>query len=239
MTHLTGNDRTKYVQNMFGRIAHRYDLLNRLMTFGQDVSWRKELIEKLNIQPNETVLDLGAGTGDLALEIKKRHPDTFVVASDLTPEMVLVGKERPGGDQISWVISDAQNLPFKKESAGVVVSGYLLRNVPDVPRTLSEQHRVLGSGGRVASLDTTPPRDNWMRPFLEFHMHRVIPFLGSLIAGDSEAYTYLPDSTEQFLTAENLAEAFTAAGFSAVTFARRMFGTMGLHWGEKEINLKQ
>ena len=234
MTHLTGKDRSKYVQNMFGRIAHRYDLLNRLMTFGQDVGWRKELIQKLNIQPGEIILDLGAGTGDLALEIKQHHPDTFVVASDLTPEMVLVGKERPGGDQIAWVIADAQNLPFKKESAGVVVSGYLLRNVPDVPRTLSEHYRVMKPGGRVASLDTTPPRDNWMRPFLEFHMHRVIPFLGNLIAGDAEAYTYLPDSTEKFLTAEALADAFTAAGFQAVSFVRRMFGTMGLHWGEKE-----
>ena len=78
-------------------------------------------------------------------------------------------------------------------------------NVPDVPRTLEEQYRALKQGGRVGSIDTSPPRDNWLRPFLEFHLHKVIPFLGRLIAGDAEAYTYLPDSTEKFLSAEDLA----------------------------------
>ena len=233
MTHLTGKERSSYVQQMFGRIAHRYDLLNRLMTVGQDVRWRKELITKLQIKPGETVLDLGAGTGDLALEVKQRHPDAFVVASDFTAEMVLVGKERPGGEKIAWVIADAQHLPFTSECAGAVVSGFLLRNVPDVARTLAEQYRVLVAGGRVGSLDTTPPRDNLLRPFLEFHLHRVIPFLGKLVAGEAEAYTYLPDSTEKFLSAEALAEKFTAAGFGGVAFVRRMLGTIGLHWGHK------
>jgi demethylmenaquinone methyltransferase/2-methoxy-6-polyprenyl-1,4-benzoquinol methylase len=233
MTYLTGKDRAKYVQQMFGRIANRYDLLNRLMTIGQDVRWRKEIIKKLEIKPGETVLDLGAGTGDLALEVKKKHPKAFVVACDFTYEMVLVGKQRSGREQIAWVIADVQHLPFAAGCGGAVVSGFLLRNVPDVPRALSEQFRVLKPGGRIGSLDTTPPRNNLLRPILEFHLHRVIPFLGKLIAGDAEAYTYLPDSTEKFLTAEILAEHFFAAGFRAVSFVRRMLGTVGLHWGKK------
>ena len=233
MTHLKGSERGEYVQNMFGRIAHRYDLLNRLMTFGQDVKWRKEIIQKLAIQPDHIVLDLGSGTGDIALEIKQKYPQARVVASDFTIEMVLVGKQRPGGDQVDWVIADAQNLPFATACADVAVSGFLLRNVPDVPRTLTEQYRVLKPGGKVASLDTTPPRKDWMRPFLEFHLHYVIPTLGKLVAGDAEAYTYLPDSTEKFLDAEMLADRFRDAGFSAVSFVRRMLGTIGIHWGEK------
>lgn len=234
MTQLRGEERAVYVRRMFGRIAHRYDLMNRMMTVGQDVRWRKEMIRKLGIGPKSLVLDLGSGTGDIALEIKSRYPDATVVASDFTAEMLLVGKDRPGGDTVSWVIADAMHLPFASECADVITSGFLLRNVPDVPQTLSEYHRALKPGGRGASIDTTPPRDNWLRPFLNFHLHTVIPTLGKLIAGDSEAYTYLPDSTEQFLPAEKLAERFRQAGFQGVEFVRRMFGTIGIHWGEKK-----
>lgn len=233
MSHLTGNERARYVQRMFGRIAGRYDLLNRLMTVGQDVGWRKQAIEKLALEPGAVVADLGAGTGDIAFEIARRHPDAFVISSDFTPEMVWVGKARRQGASVHWLIADAQNLPFKSQVFDATISGFLLRNVPDIGRALSEQRRTLKPGGRIASLDTTPPRDNWYRPLLEFHLHRVIPLLGRLVAGDAEAYTYLPSSTEKFLTAERLAEQFSQAGFQAVGFVRRMFGTVGIHWGRK------
>ena len=187
----------------------------------------------MSVKSNEIVLDLGAGTGDLALEVKQRHPDAFVVASDFTADMLLVGKQREGADQIHWVIADAMHLPFASQCADVVVSGFLLRNVPDVAQTMAEQYRALKLGGRVGSVDTTPPRDNWLRPFLQFHLHTVIPLLGRLVAGEAEAYTYLPDSTEQFLTAEKLAAAFETAGFRSVGFVRRMLGTVGIHWGKK------
>ena len=114
-----------------------------------------------------------------------------------------------------------------------MISGFLLRNVPDIDRTLREHMRVLKPGGRAVSLDTTPPRRNLLRPFIEFYLHRVVPFLGKLIAGDTAAYTYLPDSTEGFLPAEVLAERFREAGMKGVGFMRRMFGTVGIHWGAK------
>jgi demethylmenaquinone methyltransferase/2-methoxy-6-polyprenyl-1,4-benzoquinol methylase len=233
MSNLTGTERAKYVQSMFGRIAHRYDLLNRLMTMGQDVGWRKQAIGKLEIKAGDIVLDLGTGTGDIAFETARRHPRTFVVASDFTIEMVLVGKQRPDGDKVAWVIADAMHLPFANECADAVISGYLLRNVPDINQTLGEHHRALKPGGRVASLDTTPPRKNLLLPFLEFYLHRVIPVLGKLVAGDAEAYTYLPSSTEHFLPAETLAERLEQAQFTEVGFVRRMFGTMAIHWGLK------
>jgi demethylmenaquinone methyltransferase/2-methoxy-6-polyprenyl-1,4-benzoquinol methylase len=233
MSNLTGTERSKYVQSMFGRIAHRYDLLNRLMTLGRDISWRKQAIGKLEIKAGDTVLDLGAGTGDIAFEATRRHPEAFVVASDFTIEMVLVGKQRSAGNKVTWVIADAMHLPFASECADAVVSGYLLRNVPDIDQTLSEHHRVMKLGGRTASLDTTPPRNNMLRPLLEFYLHRVIPVLGKLVAGDTEAYTYLPSSTDQFLTAETLVERLEQAGFTGVGFVRKMFGTMAIHWGRK------
>jgi demethylmenaquinone methyltransferase/2-methoxy-6-polyprenyl-1,4-benzoquinol methylase len=233
MSHLTGKERSRHVERMFSRIAPRYDLLNRLMTLGQDMRWRREAIRRLQVQADTVVLDLGAGTGDIAFEIARNYPDTFVVACDFTLDMIRVGKERPGGDSVVWVIADAQQLPFAKVSVSGVISGFLLRNVPDIDGTLGEHVRVLKAGGRAVSLDTTPPRRNLLKPLIEFHLHYVIPFLGKMIAGDAAAYTYLPDSTEGFLTAEILAERFRKVGMVDVGFVRRMLGTIGIHWGKK------
>ena len=233
MSHLTGTERATYVRSMFGRIAPRYDLLNRLMTIGQDVKWRTEAIKHLNLDEDSKVVDLGSGTGDIAFEIKDKYPNSFVIASDFTPEMILVGKTRPKGQKMNWLVADAQNLPFPSDVFDGVISGFLLRNVPDVDRALDEQKRILKDSGNVVSLDTTPPRHNLLKPFLDIHFKYVIPTLGRLIAGDAEAYTYLPDSTAKFKTAEDLAERFTIAGFSRVGFVRRMLGTVGIHWGRK------
>jgi demethylmenaquinone methyltransferase/2-methoxy-6-polyprenyl-1,4-benzoquinol methylase len=219
---------------MFGRIAPRYDLLNRLMTGGQDIRCRREAVDRLEMADSARILDVGAGTGDIAFEAWERLPEGRVVASDLTYEMMALGKRKPGGDQVDWVLADALHLPFAEGTFDGVVSGYLLRNVPDVPAALGEQYRVLNAGGRMASLDTTPPRRNFLKPFIDFYMHRVIPLLGRLITGDATAYTYLPDTTSGFIPADRLADLMGGAGFSRVSFVRRLFGVMAIHCGEKE-----
>jgi demethylmenaquinone methyltransferase/2-methoxy-6-polyprenyl-1,4-benzoquinol methylase len=233
MTHLTGAERARYVQGMFGRIAGRYDLMNRLMTGGQDVRWRRYVIDQARLPAGGRLLDLGTGTGDLAFEALGRDPALTAVGGDFTVEMMRVGQRRPGGARVRWAVTDALNLPFPAESFDAVTSGYLMRNVVDVRRAWAEQYRVLRPGGRVVCLDTTPPPKNLLRPFINFHLHVIIPTLGRLIAGASDAYTYLPDSTEGFLPAEALAERLRAAGFREVGFKRLMFGTMALHWGTK------
>ena len=233
MTYLTGKERTGYVQRMFGRIASHYDLMNRLMTFGQDVRWRKEAIRRLEIPAGALVLDAGAGTGDISLQIRRSRKDVRVIASDLTPAMMLAGKKRPGAGDILWVAADAQHLPFARGTFEGVISGYLLRNVGDLDRTLAEQSRVLKPGSRWVALDTTPPQHNILQPFVRFHLQVVIPLLGRLVTGDAEAYRYLPDSTEGFLEAGCLAERIRAAGISGVGYVHRMLGTMAVHWGKK------
>jgi demethylmenaquinone methyltransferase/2-methoxy-6-polyprenyl-1,4-benzoquinol methylase len=234
MSYLTGKQRDQYIRTMFTRIARRYNLLNRLMTFGQDVCWRREAIRYLEIKPQSVVIDMGSGTGDIALEIARKHPGVLVVAIDFTPEMIHVGKNRPGGETVHWLISDVQHLPFAHESVSSVISGFLLRNVPVIDRLLTEHHRVLVNGGRAVSLDTTPPRDNMLRPVLEFYLRRIIPILGKLVAGEGEVYAYLSHSTKGFFSAETLAEHFRQTGFSGVKFVRRMLGIIGIHWGEKK-----
>ena len=233
MAHLTGAERARYVQGMFSRIARRYDLMNRLMTAGQDVRWRREVIRRADIPARGRVLDLGAGTGDLARETQRQHPGSHPVAADFTLEMMQVGKKRPDSPILDWSAADALHLPFLAETFDAVVSGFLLRNVIDVPKALGEQYRVLRPGGRVVVLDTTRPTKNAFTPFIKFHLHILIPFLGRMIAGSGEAYTYLPESTEAFLQAEQLAAYLIQAGFKEVGFHRLMFGTVAIHWGRK------
>lgn len=233
MTHLTGAQRATYVQSMFARIAGRYDVMNRIMTFGQDVSWRKHVISLAQLPRGGALLDLGTGTGDLAFEALQRDATLRAVGGDFTLEMMRVGQARPDGRRVRWSTTDALHLPFPNNTFDAVTSGYLMRNVIDVKRGWAEQYRVLKPGGRVVCLDTTPPPRNYLYPFINFHMHVVIPTLGRFITGASDAYTYLPDSTENFLPAEKLAERMREAGFVEVGFKRLMLNTMAIHWGKK------
>jgi len=225
-------NKSKYVQGMFNRIAPRYDLMNRLMTAGQDQRWRRDVIRQAQLGPNARLLDLGAGTGDLAREALRQHPDCKALAADFTLGMMRIGQQHapPSPD---WSAADALALPFDDRQFDAVVSGYLLRNVSDLPLALREQYRALKPGGWLVSLDTTRPGRSILTPFIQFHMRTVIPLLGALVTGQRDAYTYLPSSSENFLKAEDLAAALTDAGFVEVGFQRRMFGTMAIHWGRK------
>lgn len=231
---LTGRERARYVQNMFSRIAQRYDLMNRLMTFGQDVFWRKEVIRRAGLNPENHLLDLGSGTGDLAVEALHQQPKVRAVAGDFTLEMMRVGQQRrlaAGLTGPDWCGADALNLPFPGSVFDAVISGYLMRNVSDISLALSEQYRVLKPGGRLVILDTTRPKPSLLTPLINLHLHVVIPVLGRWLTGEADAYNYLPDSTEGFLTAEQMADRMVKAGFSQVGFKRFNFGTMVIHWG--------
>jgi demethylmenaquinone methyltransferase/2-methoxy-6-polyprenyl-1,4-benzoquinol methylase len=233
MAGLSGAEQARYVQAMFGRIASRYDLMNRLMTAGQDARWRREVIRRAALPEDALLLDLGSGTGDLAQEARRQKPDCQAVAADFTLEMMRAGQRRPNASRLDWSAADALRLPFPDETFDAVVSGFLLRNVADLGQALGEQQRVLKPGGWMVALDTTRPLRNLLSPLINFHMHVVIPTLGRLVTGEGEAYTYLPDSTENFLGAEQLAARLVIAGFQQAGFRRLMFGTIAIHWGCK------
>jgi demethylmenaquinone methyltransferase/2-methoxy-6-polyprenyl-1,4-benzoquinol methylase len=217
---------------MFAVIAPHYDLMNRLMTGGMDQIWRKEVIRRAALRRGDQLLDLGTGTGDLAREALRRVPGCGVTAGDFTLEMMLAGKQRYAEPR-AWAGTDALHLPFAGETFDAVVSGFLMRNVTDLDQALAEQLRVLKPGGRFVCLDTTRPVESLLSPLIRFHMHRVIPFIGGLLAGDRAAYTYLPETSEGFLAAEELLARIDVAGFAAAGFRRVNFGTVAIHWGEK------
>jgi demethylmenaquinone methyltransferase/2-methoxy-6-polyprenyl-1,4-benzoquinol methylase len=233
MSNLPDADQARYVQAMFSRIAGRYDLMNWLMTAGQDTRWRREVIRRAQLSPNGRLLDLGAGTGDLAREAVRQVPGSWIVAADFTLEMMQVGKVRYAVNQLNWSAADALCLPFPNEAFEAVVSGFLLRNVINIDECLREQHRVLKPGGIMVALDTTRPARNFLSPLINFYLHMIIPSLGRIITGEADAYTYLPETTETFLEAEKLTLHMEQAGFLKVDFRRLMFGTIAIHWGEK------
>lgn len=233
MAHLQGKERADYVQGMFARIAGRYDLMNRVMTGGQDIRWRRYVIQQAQLPPGGRLLDIATGTGDIALEGLKQQPDIEAVGGDFTIEMMQAGKRIPSRQAIRWVGSDTLALPFPDQLFDAVTSGFLMRNVIDVPGALAEQLRVLKPGGRVVILESSPPKRNLLRPFILIHLNYVIPFLGRLLTGESEAYSYLPDSTQQFKAPAELAELMRAAGFQNVSYKLFMFGTIAVHVGQR------
>jgi demethylmenaquinone methyltransferase/2-methoxy-6-polyprenyl-1,4-benzoquinol methylase len=219
---------------MFSRIAPHYDLMNWLMTFGQDKHWRIEVVKLAAISANNCwLLDLGAGTGDLGTEALRQNPDCNVIAADFTFNMIIVGKKKQLTHPLRWITANALQVPFEENTFDAVISGFLLRNVSDLPKCLTEIYRLLRPGCRMVALDTTRPAANWHSPFLKFYLHKVIPSLGTLIAGESDAYRYLPDSTEGFLEARQLADEMCLAGFQEVGYKRFMLGTIAIHWGTK------
>ena len=232
MLNETPENKGQRVRRMFDAIAHRYDLMNRAMTLGFDQSWRRLLVEKADLPPGGTLLDLACGTGDIAALVAGRYPGARIVAADFSRNMLKEARRRFPEATIAWLACDANHLPFADGQLRAVTFGYLLRNVGDAKAVLAEAHRVLASGGRVVCLDTTPPR-GLMAPFIKLYFTAVLPLLGKFLAGDQAAYSYLTGSTMTFYSAEELAALFAAAGFQDVGFKRLMGGSVAVHWGRK------
>ncbi len=221
------------VRRMFDTIAGRYDVMNRVMTMGQDQKWRRFVVRKAGNPDRGYVLDLATGTGDIAALCRQSYHEAHIVGADFSQNMLKEAKKRFSGLDIQWQVSDANHLPFLSNFFEAVTFGYLLRNVDDSVSVLREVYRVLANGGMAVCLDTTPPEKNLLYPFLQGYFRFGIPLLGRLIANDEAAYSYLTGSTMDFHSADELAECFRAAGFQEVGYEKFMMGTIGVHWGKK------
>lgn len=230
-----------YVQEMFGRIARRYDLMNRLMTLGRDRAWRRSTVSQALAAPSVSptrgrVLDVATGTGDLALEVLRQRPDTEVVGLDFVPEMLYLAQQKAGEAiaRVSLTAGDALHLPFPDGTFDAVVTGFALRNVTDIPAAFKEMARVTLSGGRVACLEIAKPRTPLFRQWFALYFYRLVPVIGGWITGQRAAYTYLPHSLSAFLNPDEIVEVMRRTGWRSVRYRRLMLGTVAMHVGVRE-----
>jgi demethylmenaquinone methyltransferase / 2-methoxy-6-polyprenyl-1,4-benzoquinol methylase len=226
-------EKPRYVNQMFARIAPTYDRMNRLMTLGQDQRWRRALLDLADLPPHGTLLDVGAGTGDIAYAAQALLPGAQAVAADFTYEMMAVGQRRSTPRPLPFTQADTFALPFANDTFDAVVSGFLIRNVVDRAAALREQARVVKPGGRLLCLETTPPANALLSPLFRLYFFRVVPWLGGWISGDRQAYAYLPHSTIDFPTPAELQRMMELAGLHHVFYQEFMFGTVAIHVGTK------
>jgi demethylmenaquinone methyltransferase / 2-methoxy-6-polyprenyl-1,4-benzoquinol methylase len=213
------------VRSMFDRIAPLYDLMNRVMTAGLDVRWRRLTAEAAVVR-GDRVLDAACGTGDLAIASLKAGAGR-VTGLDFSEQMLV--RARRKNASIEWVQGDMLALPFADETFDAATVGFGVRNVEDLELGLRELRRVLRPGGRLAILEITQPRGA-LRPFYSLWFDRIIPVLGKVLPG-GDAYTYLPASVKRFPTAERLADMLREAGFGDVRFKLMGGSIVALHTG--------
>lgn len=238
MAHLKGRERARYVTRMFARISRRYDLLNSVMTAGRHYAWRRLAAVMAVRGLSGPALDVATGTGDFAFDLARQPGVSGVVGLDYTREMVDIAVRKARQQRLShrvdFVVGDAHALPFPDGQFICATVGFGVRNFIDVPRALREMARVLRPGGRLAILEIVrTERRGLVGRLFPLYFRHVTPWLGALLAGDREAYTYLPESVHGFFTARELAALMEQAGLCKVRVRPLALGTVAIHVGEK------
>ena len=232
-------DKQALVDDVFDRVARRYDLMNDLMTGGLHRAWKDDLVTALNPPKGPglfRLVDVAGGTGDIAFRvIDAGGSGTSVTVADINPEMLAIGRERAAqrgyDDVISFVEANAEMLPFPARSQHAYSIAFGIRNVPQIERALAEAHRVLAIGGRFVCLEFSSVDVPMLDRLYDLYSFNVIPALGRAVAGDADPYRYLVESIRRFPRPQAFAEMISAAGFRRVSFRLMSGGIVALHSG--------
>jgi demethylmenaquinone methyltransferase/2-methoxy-6-polyprenyl-1,4-benzoquinol methylase len=223
------------IQTMFSTIAHRYDLLNRVLSLGIDRHWRKFAVDNLVKTENAHYLDVATGTCDVALEIVNNLKGSKVTGVDFSEGMLERGKEKieKAGQhkKIDVRFGDATDLPFDDSTFDGSIIAFGIRNVQDYKKGISEMARVVKKGHRIVILEFTTVQNTFFKPLYSFYITKVLPFIGELISGKRGAYKYLPDSMLHFPVPDALKKTMEEAGLQDVRYYKLSFGIVAVHVG--------
>jgi demethylmenaquinone methyltransferase/2-methoxy-6-polyprenyl-1,4-benzoquinol methylase len=238
------HSRDRTVQSMFDRIAGRYDLLNRIISFRLDRRWRHQVIETVLAQAEPRILDIGTGTGDLVFDAAKaRNGHGQFIGLDFSLEMLRLARAKRGrlscGASTVFVMGSAMIAPFRSNIFDGAMSAFVLRNVSDLTLLFAEAHRVLKPGGKFVSLDMFPPPATWFSALYSVYFHCLMPRIGALLARDRDAYRYLSDSVRRFHPPERVAVLIQEAGFEHVTVRKFLSGAVCMHIAVKPMLSKR
>jgi|SRR5690349_6848908 len=226
-----GDEKRELVRDMFAQVAPTYDLVNSIMCVGMHYRWRAAAVKTLQLRQGDQALDVCSGTGDFLRPLERAVGSRGnVFGLDFCRPMLELARQKMETPRLS--IGDACRLPVKGSQFDGVTFGWGLRNVPDVKVALNEAYRVLKTGGKMVTLDMARPRSRVIGRISEVVFHRVVPLIGKVF-GKTQAYTYLPKSTVQFLDREQMKQAMEDAGFTNVHWRDFFFGNVCMHWGVK------
>lgn len=231
------NKELDFVKGMFDKIAPRYDFLNRLLSLRQDVMWRNQMVAAAAPGPGSRILDAACGTCDVALALSRHlKGDTRIIGLDFSHAMLLAGKKKcspSSGQTICLVNGDALSLPFPPETFDAAFIAFGIRNIMDRHRALSEFHRVLKPGGKLAVLELTTPQTRLFKTVYLGYFKKVLPWIGAFFSKHDNAYHYLPASVLQFPSPEAFAGLISETGFKDVRFKPMTLGIVTLFAGSR------
>ena len=224
------------VEEMFDNIAHRYDFLNHLLSFGIDITWRKKAVKYIGtIQPKK-ILDVASGTGDFAFEALSLHPEK-ITAFDLSEGMMKYGKEKAKeltvSNVVEFVKGDSEKMPFASGSFDAVTVGFGVRNFENLTTGLEEIFRVIRQGGKVAILEASMPQNTIIRALFSLYFGKIVPLIGKIFSKDARAYNYLPESVLVFPHGLEFVKILENIGFRNVEWKPLTFGTCAFYTMEK------
>ena len=224
------------IQTMFSTIAHRYDLLNRVLSLGIDRSWRRFAVNQLPRGEHALYLDVATGTCDVALEIiRQSPPDSKVIGVDFSEGMLKLGKEKvlSAGlhNRIELRLADVTALPFEDNVFDASIIAFGIRNVQDTKKGISEMGRVVKNGGKVVILEFTSAQSRFFQPVFHFYIGKVLPLVGEIVSGKKGAYQYLPDSMLNFPPPEKFSRLMEEAGLKDVKYYKLTFGAAVVYVG--------
>lgn len=232
------DEKAAAVMRHFNRVAHRYDFMNSLLSFGIQNAWKRKAVRMLDLEPGSRILDLCGGTGDLAyLAAARIGPDGRVVICDINRAMMAQGRRKHAprlfNERIDWIQSDAERIPFSDDSFDAAMVGFGIRNLTQPERGFQEMHRVLKPGGKFLCLEFSRPTNEMFRALYDFYSFNIMPILGQLFAGTAESYACLPETIRMFPLPDELSEILTRCGFGRVTYHRMTNSIVVAHLARK------